>query len=147
MLTDSSKAFNWIPIDLLIAKLSVYFFSDEALSYIYSYLTRQYVRINNTHSQLDTTILGVPQRFILGLILFNLSINDLFLFVALPSLYNSVDDNTLSAFTELELVIDWLKKNQMIVNPDKFQPIILNKWKSDRTNERKFTEKNTKVLI
>ena len=54
VLTDLSKAFDSKPHNLLIAKLSVYTLSDKALSCIYSYLTnrRQYVRINNTHSQL-----------------------------------------------------------------------------------------------
>ena len=98
VLTDLSKAFDCIPHDLITAKLSTYDFSDEA--YIYSYLTnrRQCVLINNTHSQLETIISGVPQGSILGPILFNLSINDLFFFVVLASLYNFADDNTLSAF-------------------------------------------------
>ena len=54
VLTDLSKAFDCIPHNLLIAKLSAFNFSNEALSYIYSYLTnrRQCVRINYTHSQL-----------------------------------------------------------------------------------------------
>ena len=58
VLTDLSKAFDCIPHDLIIAKLSAYNFSDEALSYIYSYLTnrRQCVRINNTDSHLETII-------------------------------------------------------------------------------------------
>ena len=100
VLTDLSKAFDCRPHDLIIAKLSAYNFSHEALSYIYSYLTnrRQCVRINNTHSQLETIISGVPQGSILGPILFNLSINDLFFFVVLASLYNFADDNTQSAF-------------------------------------------------
>ena len=68
VLTDLSKAFDCIPHDLLIAKLSAYNFSDEALSYIYSYLTnrRDSVRINNAHSLLETIISGVPQGSILG---------------------------------------------------------------------------------
>ena len=148
-LTDLSKAFDCIPHDLIIAKLSAYNFSDEALSYIYSYLTnrRQYVRINNTHSQLKTIISGVPQGSILGPILFNLSVNDLFFFVALASPYNFADDNTLSAFgttvsrlikileSESEVVIDWFKKNKMVVKPDKFQAIILDKRKRDHADE------------
>ena len=95
VLTELSKAFDCIPHDLIIAKLSAYNFSDEALSYIYSYLTnrRQCARINNTHSQLETIILGVPQGSILGPILFNLSINDLFFFVIQASLYNFADGN------------------------------------------------------
>ena len=101
VLTDLSIAFDCIPYDLLIAKLSAYSFSDETLSYIYLYLTngRQCVRINNKHGQLETIISGVPQGSILGPILFNLSVNDLFFFMAPASLYNFADDNTLSAFT------------------------------------------------
>ena len=101
VLTDLSKAFDCILHDLLIAKLSAYNFSDEDLSYIYSYLTNhmQCVRINNTLSQLETIFSGVPQGPILGPILFNLPIDDFFFFVALASLYNFADGNTLSAFS------------------------------------------------
>ena len=66
-------------------------------------------------------------------ILFNISINDLLFFVALAFLYNFGDNNTLSAFattvlrlnkileSQSEVVIDWFKKNKMVVNLDKFQ--------------------------
>ena len=149
VLTDLSKAFDCIPHDLIITKLSAYNFSDEAFSYIYSYLTnrRQCVRIKNTKSQLETITSGVTQVSILGPTLFNLSINDLFFFVALASLYNFADDNTLSAFattvsrlikileSESDVVIDWFKKNKMFVNLDKFQAIILDKRKRDHTDE------------
>ena len=149
VLTDLSKAFDCIPHDLIIDKLSAYNFSEEILPYIFSYLTnrRQCVRINNTHSQLETIISGVPQGSILGLILFNLSINDLFFFVAVVYLYNFADDNTLSAFattvsrlikileSESEVVTDWFKKNKMVVNPDKFQAIISDKRKRDHTDK------------
>ena len=102
----------------------------------------------NTHRELETLISDVPQRPILEMILFNLSINDLFLFVTLASLYNFADDNTLSAFAtigseliamlepESEVVLDWSKKYKMVVNSDKFQAVILDKRKSDHTNER-----------
>ena len=151
VLTDLSQAFDCIPHDLIIAKLSAYNFSDEALSYIYSYLTncRQCVRINNTHIQLKTIILGVPQGSILGPILF---------FVVIASLYNFADDNTLSAFattvselikileSESEVVIDWFKIHKMVVNPDKFQAIILDKRKRDHTDEH-ITVDNQQIKV
>ena len=37
---------------------------------------------------------------------------------------------------ESEVVIDWFEKNKMVVNPDKFQAIIIDKRKTDHTNER-----------
>ena len=66
-------------------------------------------------------------------------------FVSNVSLYSFVDDNTLFAFAETilelidilqsvsEIVIDWFRNNRMIVNPDKFQAILLHKRKSDNT--------------
>ena len=48
ILTDFSKDFDCIPVDLLIAKLEAYGLGEKALSYIYSYLTNrnQCSRIN-----------------------------------------------------------------------------------------------------
>ena len=102
VLTNFSKAFDCIPHDLLIAKLAAYGLSEEALMYILSYLSnrKQCVRINDTYSEFEYIITGVPQGSILGPLLFNLSINDLFFFILIASVHNFADDNTLSAFAE-----------------------------------------------
>ena len=98
-------------------------------------------------SNFRKTISGVSQCSITGPILFNFSINDLFFIVLSTSIYNFADDNSLSAIaktiaefknillSELEVVIYWLKNNKMIVNPEKFQAIILDKQKHDYSNE------------
>ena len=36
--------------------------------------------------------------------------------------------------SDSNIPIEWFKKNKMIVNPDKFQAIVLNKKSSDLTN-------------
>ena len=148
MLTDLSKTFDCIAHNLLIARLVAYGFSNTALRYVYSYLSnrKQCVRINNTYSNYQKIISGVPKGSILGPIFFNLSINNLLFFVSEVLLNNFADENTLSAFAETilelidvlqsgsEIVIDWFKNNKVIVNPDKFQAILLDK--SDHTNQR-----------
>ena len=49
--------------------------------------------------------------------------------------------NTVSGLTKIlesesEVVIDWFKKNKMVLYSDKFQVIILGKRKSVHTNEQ-----------
>ena len=48
--------------------------------------------------------------------------------------------------SECELVIDWFKKNKMVVNPNKYQAIILDKRKSVHTNER-ITVDNKQIKV
>ena len=145
---DLSKEFDCILHDLIIAKLAAYGIDNTALKLIFSYLRnrKQWVRINNTYSNFENIISGVPQGSIVGPLLFNFSINDLLFFIESPSIHNLADDNTLSTWgntisdlinkleTDSNIVIEWFKMNKMIVNPDKFQAIVLNKKRSDLTN-------------
>ena len=147
ILMDLSKAFDCIPHELLIAKMSAYGFGDNALLYIMSYLKdrTQSTRINNFYSLFQLIVSGVPQGSILGPILFNLFLNDLFYFIQNANIHNYADDNTLSAFSnsipnlikileeETNIAILWLNHNHMIANPEKFHSIIIQKSRKETT--------------
>ena len=136
---DLSKAFDCIPHDLLIAKLYAYGFSDKSAVFLYSYLKRrkQNVKIDDILSTFQSLISGVPQGSILGPILFNIFLNDLLTTLENSEVYNFTDDNIISSISkekeallttlekESEKAVDWFRRNKMIVDPEKFQSMIL----------------------
>ena len=67
MLMDLSKAFDCLPHDLLISKLSAYGLTESATRLIANYLTsrKQRVRIGQAASDFCAIINGVPQGSLL----------------------------------------------------------------------------------
>ena len=83
LLTVLSKTFDCMTHDLFIAKLHVLNFDINAHNLMFDYLTgrKQRVKINSSFSSYLDIFQGVSQRSILGPLLFNLFLCDLFLFV------------------------------------------------------------------
>ena len=96
MLVDLSKAFDCLPHKLLLAKLSAYGLSNDSCRLLMSYLSerKQRVKIGNARSSWSEIIKGVPQGSILGPLLFDVFINDIF--YTIENVYNYADDNVLS---------------------------------------------------
>ena len=80
LLTDLSKAFHCLDHELLIAKLNPYSFRLPALKLFHDYLLnrKKKTKVNRTYSSWLEIVFDVPQCSILGLLLFNIFLADLF---------------------------------------------------------------------
>jgi len=146
ILMDLSKAFDCLPHDLLIMKLGCYGVSDQALDLLSNYLSnrKQCVKLGSNMSSFKDIYKGVPQGSILGPVMFNIFINDIFDYVHKCDLYNYADDNTLSCSdaniynviesleSDSQSLINWFSDNHMQANPDKFQAMAIGKKTKDQ---------------
>ena len=137
ILMDLSKAFDTLNHELLLAKLHAYGFSNAALELIHSYLKDRWQRtkINKSFSSWSQLILGVPQGSVLGPLLFNIYINDLF-WLRSSEVCNYADDTTFyacdndlnSLLQRLEhdslLAMEWFESNYMKLNEEKCHLLI-----------------------
>ena len=159
LMMDLSKAFDCIPHELLIAKLHAYGFWKESLKLIYDYLKgrNQRVKINAEFSSWKTILNGVPQGSVLGPLLFNLFLNDIFYFIDENSLHNYADDNTLSVAvadideiiykleSQIKILDIWFSDNMLVQNKKKCQFLIIESAKAPKRENAILTVGNNTI--
>ena len=96
LLTDLSKAFDCLSHELLIAKLHAYVFSFTAVRLMHSYLTnkKQRTEINSKYSSWEEILFGVPEGSILGPLLFNIFLCNMFILMRETEFASHADYNT-----------------------------------------------------
>ena len=127
VLTDLSKAFDRLSHILLIAKLNEYGFSLTALRQVQNYLSnwKQRTKISTEYSLWEDILLVVQQDSILGLLLFNVFLCDLFLIMnntesasyandnMLYAIWNNIEELIVKLQNASKTLFQWFSNNQM----------------------------------
>ena len=97
ILMDLSKVYDCLRHDFSIAKLEAYGLGNGSLNFLLDCLTfrKQRTKVGSAFSKWSKIRRGIPQRSVLGLNLFNMFINDIFLIIEQSAIFNFADDNTL----------------------------------------------------
>ena len=147
LLTDLSKAFDCLNHEVLMAKFNTYGFSLPALKLVHDYLSnrKQRTKVNRTYSSWLEIVFDVPQGSILGPLLFNIFLVDLFLILNDVDIASYAGDNTPYVFadgingviTSLEkaskVLFEWFENNLLKSNADKCHLLVSS---SDVVNSR-----------
>ena len=118
LMTDLSKMFDSLSHEILITKLDAFGFDQMSLKLVSNYLwnRKQRVKINDSYCSWREILYGALQGSILGPLLFNISICDMFYFLEHYEIANCVDDTTpYSAQRNHQFVIEEPEKSSAIL--------------------------------
>ena len=92
ILMDVQKAFYTINHDLLIAELQVYGVPGTSLKLVKNYLIIRFkmTKVNVTYTSWEELLRGMSQGSVLGPLLFNIYLNDMFLTVERTETFQTI---------------------------------------------------------
>ena len=131
---DLSKAYDCLSHDLLIAKLEAYGLDVGSLNFLLDYLSlrKHRTKVGSSYNKWFEICRGIPQGSILGLLLFNIFINNIFFFIEKSENCNFADDNIVCSCAKdlpkiiedlictMKSILKWLRLNSLTANPESF---------------------------
>ena len=149
---DLRKAFDTVHHTISISKLEYYGIRRIPLAWFKSYLQNrfQYISVNGTDSELLMIKYGVPQGWILGLLLFLLYMNNLHKEITFSKIHHFTDDTnflyerpTLKVSNrtinyDLSRTTHWLRANRMSLDVAKIKIILFRSYRTKITKKLNF---------
>ena len=138
---DLHKAFDSVSHSLILHKLSALGIQDEELKWFESYLTgcKQFTQMQNCRPAMAEMSVGIPQGALLGVLLFQVHVNDLNKCLMFSNSILYADDTTIYVMgkspkylrfklqDDLNSLLSWLRVNKLKLNTKKTKVLLFNK--------------------